>query len=100
MRLSMVSPGFPPDKTGGIENYIQLIFQELSARGHQVDVITTFNRKALGNPHIQQVSSGPGELRGYTGWAAKSWLKLRGMDPDVVHFNGFPGQILSVAPLP
>jgi len=100
MKISLVTPGFPPDKTGGIENYVGLVFRELRAMGHDVRVITKLHSTNLETDEVEQLTSGEGEIGGYAEWTIKAWFRLREEKPDVAHFNGFPGQILSLAPLP
>ncbi len=98
MRLLLVSPGLPPDKTGGIENYVQMIRRGLEKRGHSVTVLTQLHRLRLHDPNVVQIGLKSGEFRGYAYWAAKAWPKSLAARCDIVHFNGFPGQILSLAP--
>ena len=64
MKILLVSPGFPPDRTGGIENYVQAIFNEMSSRGHQVEVLTQCYRVDLKDPRIHQITAPVGEAAG------------------------------------
>jgi glycosyltransferase involved in cell wall biosynthesis len=101
MRVLLVTPGLPPDKTGGIENVVQQVRKELIARGHSVTVLTALHKMELKEPGVVQVRVPTGgEIRGYARWAASAWLRAMATEHDLTHFNGFPGQILSLAPSP
>lgn len=100
MRILLVSPGFPPDRIGGIENYVNLVYKNLKKRGHDARILTQFHHDELCDPGIVQVQVSGGEARQYAQWIAKAWFRLLSTNPDVVHFNGFQGQLLSLAPLP
>jgi glycosyltransferase involved in cell wall biosynthesis len=100
MRILFVSPGFPPDRTGGIENYVKTIYNEMSRRGHKTEVLTQYYRRQIKDPHIHQIKTPPGEATGYAQWALKGWARSILTDCDVIHFNGFPAQIVSLTPLP
>jgi glycosyltransferase involved in cell wall biosynthesis len=100
MKILLVSPGFPPDRTGGIENYVKAIFNEMSRRGHQAEVLTQCYRIDLKDPRVHQITAPSGEAAGYAQWALKGWARAILDDCDVIHFNGFPAQIVSLTPLP
>lgn len=95
----MVSPGFPPDKTGGIENYVRMMYSEMRQRGHRVSVLTQLHRKRIPDPWVHQIPTPSGEASGYAVWALKGWVRASRISCDLIHFNGFPGNILSLTPL-
>lgn len=99
MNILLVTPGLPPDRTGGIENYVDAMFNEMSRRGHTVKVLTQYHRRRIENPNVCQVSTPSGEAAGYAQWVLKGWFPLGLASPNVIHFNGFPGQLLSLTPL-
>jgi glycosyltransferase involved in cell wall biosynthesis len=100
MKILLVSPGFPPDRVGGIENYVQAIFNEMSRRGHKAEVLTQYYRKQFKDARIHQITAPSGEATGYAQWALKGWARAILNDCDLIHFNGFPAQIMSLTPLP
>jgi glycosyltransferase involved in cell wall biosynthesis len=100
MKILLVSPGFPPDRTGGIENYVSSIFKEMQNRGHTVKVLTQYYSRRVEDPGVHQISAPSGEISGYSQWAIRGWAKAAMLNCDLVHFNGFPGQILSLVPMP
>lgn len=99
MKILLVSPGFPPDGVGGIENVVKTLYTELRLEGHSVRVVTRFHRTQVPDPQVHQVRGGKGEIGGYSQWAIRAWRELREADYDVIHFNGFEGQILSLFPM-
>ncbi len=98
MKILLVSPGFPPDKTGGIENHVQMLSSQLRDRGHTVHILTRYHQRDLADSDIVQIKRPAGEFYGYGTWAIKAWLKSWSLDHDLVHFHGFDGQILSMTP--
>jgi len=100
MDILLVSPGFPPDRTGGIENYVRMMYNEMCRRGHNVSVLTQYYRRRVGIPAVAQVSTPKGEASGYAQWAIKGWVRASLTNADVIHFNGFQGNILSLTPIP
>jgi len=99
LNILLVTPGLPPDGTGGIENYVNAMFDEMSRRGHRVRVLTQYHRKQIKNPNVRQVRTARGEAAGYAQWVLKGWFPVGLTNPDVIHFNGFPGQLLSLMPI-
>jgi len=100
MKILLVSPGFPPDRTGGIENYVKTIYNEMGRRGHKAEVLTQYYRRRIKDAHVHQIIVPSGEATGYAQWALKGWARSILTDCDVIHFNGFPAQIVSLTPLP
>ena len=99
-RILLVSPGLPPDKTGGIENYVRMVREGLVRRGHSVTILTELHRTLLDDSSVKQIGLPEGEFRGYAYWATRAWFRALRARYEIMHFNGFPGQILSLAPLP
>jgi glycosyltransferase involved in cell wall biosynthesis len=99
MKILLVAPKFPPDGTGGVENVVKMLCNELRLDGHSVSVVTRFHRTHIKDPQVHQIRGGTGEFGGYSQWAIRAWRELRGGDYDIIHFNGFEGQILSLFPL-
>jgi len=99
MKILLVAPRFPPDGTGGVENVVKMLCTELRLNGNSVSVITRFHDIHIPDPQVRQVYGGGGELGGYSQWAIRAWRELREGDYDVIHFNGFEGQILSLFPM-
>ena len=61
-------------------------------------VLTQLHRIRITDPGVIQVGMRNGELRGYAYWATNAWFRALSAGCQVVHFNGFPGQILSLSP--
>jgi glycosyltransferase involved in cell wall biosynthesis len=98
LNILLVSPGFPPDGVGGIENIVKMLYDAYEKDGHSVHVLTRYRHTQVSDPRVLQVKTGQGEIRGYGQWAANAWIKAQGLDYDVIHLHGFEGQVLSLLP--
>jgi len=72
----------------------------MKRRGHKTEVLTQYYRRRIKDANIHQLTAPSGEATGYAQWAMKGWARSIMTDCDVMHFNGFPAQLVSLTPLP
>lgn len=95
MRILQATTGFPPDREGGIENYVYILRQELLRKGHEVKVLTRLWKRAVRVNNVIQLSTPLGELSGYITWLIKAYIQIiRDHSYDILHCHGLEGHIL------
>lgn len=92
-------PGYPPDRIGGVENYVSLLTEGLRAEKNQVEVLTRFWKIPLDSEYIVQKKAARNQLLSSVSWAVYArFLSLHKMF-DIVHCHGLEGYLLSALPL-
>jgi glycosyltransferase involved in cell wall biosynthesis len=91
VRLCLVNLDYPPFRTAGLGVVGEQLAAGLSARGHEVTVLTARRaasapvRETLAGVAVVRVPYGPSDWIGF-GWHAGGWLRQHGPDFELVHF--------------
>lgn len=101
MRILHVSPGFPPDRIGGIEYYVSLVAERLKSRGHEVSVLVPRWRQKIKVPGVRQVAIPVGfnQILAYAYWSSLARLLVLSGRFDILHCHGLEGNLLAAQSL-
>ncbi len=102
MRIAILIAGFPPSSIGGVEIASLNLARELAKRGHEVHVITTGDKERRGQQEedfhihcIQHAIVPTASPLGAISYSIKALIKMKGINPDIVHAQRFYREGLS-----
>src|SRR2546426_6333061 len=99
LRVLQVCPGFPPDRTGGVENYVQILSKHLQLRNHQVSVLTRLWSRGVEQEGVIQREVPSNQYMAAVWWAAYFRFYSLFHSVDLVHCHGLEGYLVAAQPL-
>src|SRR2546426_8384157 len=90
MSILQVTPGIPPDRVGGIENYVMTLTGYLRGKAHEVTILTRRWKTDVHQEKTIQLRVPPGEISGYVAWSVNAWASAH-KKRRLVHCHGLEG---------